>query len=68
MSFAEKLLYCINCKKNFTFTVKEQESRSSRGYPNDPWRCLPCRQARKPQSTQSDSSTEIRHHSDSYFR
>jgi CxxC-x17-CxxC domain-containing protein len=47
VSFAEKKLYCNNCKNNFVFTVEEQEFRSSRGYPNDPAYCLLCRQARK---------------------
>ncbi len=47
MSLKEKLLYCYNCKKNFTFTVEDQELRSSQGYPNDPVNCPTCRRARK---------------------
>ncbi|MBN1190282.1 MAG: zinc-ribbon domain containing protein [Dehalococcoidales bacterium] len=46
MSFTEKLLYCNNCKKSFTFTVEEQQYRSSQGYPNDPINCPTCRRAR----------------------
>jgi hypothetical protein len=68
MSFAEKLLQCIDCKNIFTFTVEEQEFRSSRGYPNEPGRCHPCRQARKPYSTQNENSAGTKFHSDSYFR
>jgi CxxC-x17-CxxC domain-containing protein len=47
MGFAEKLLYCYNCKKSFTFTVGNQEFRSAQGYPNDPVNCPTCRRARK---------------------
>ena len=68
MGFAEKLLTCINCKKDFKFTVEEQKDRSSRGYPNDPGRCLPCRRARVAQSTQDDTSSGTRYHSSSNFR
>jgi CxxC-x17-CxxC domain-containing protein len=47
MGFAEKLLYCIECKKSFIFTVEEQEYHASLGFPNEPGRCLSCRRARK---------------------
>jgi hypothetical protein len=68
MSFAEKLLDCVECKKIFTFTVKEQEFRCSQGYPNEPVRCRPCRQARKTSSTQNENGVKIKFQSDSYFR
>jgi hypothetical protein len=68
MSFAEKLLNCVNCKKNFTFTVEEQEYRSSRGFPNDPGLCRPCRQARKTSSFQDEDSARTKVLSNSYFR
>jgi CxxC-x17-CxxC domain-containing protein len=47
LSFNEKLLRCNTCKKDFTFTVSDQEYRSSQGYPNDPASCPTCRRARK---------------------
>ncbi len=64
MSFAQKLLYCNNCKKNFIFTIEEQERRSSQGYPNDPLTCPTCRRARKTYSSnhqrmQMGTSTQI---------
>jgi hypothetical protein len=65
MSFEKKLLNCIDCKKNFYFTVEEQEFRSSRGFPNDPGRCRPCRVARKPQS---DNRAGTKSFSDNYLR
>lgn len=68
MSFAEKTLGCIDCKKPFTFTIEEQEFRSNRGFPNEPVRCPACRQARKTHSTLIDNNSSSTSHSDSYFR
>jgi hypothetical protein len=56
MSFAQKLLYCNNCKKNFIFTIEEQERRSSQGYPNDPLTCPTCRRARKTYSSKQTNA------------
>ena len=47
MSFEEKTLECQDCGATFTFSVEDQEFFASRGYTNEPKRCLPCRQARK---------------------
>ena len=47
MSFTEKSLQCSDCGKTFAFTVEEQEFYQSKGYTNEPKRCLSCRQARK---------------------
>ena len=47
MSFEDKTLTCSDCGASFTFSAGEQESFQSRGYTNEPKRCLPCRQARK---------------------
>ena len=68
MSFAEKLLYCIDCKKSFTFTIEEQEFHSNRGFPNDPERCPPCRKARKTYSPSNENNVRTATRSDSYFR
>jgi hypothetical protein len=68
MSFSEKILNCVDCKKVFTFTIEEQEFRSSRGFPNEPVRCAPCRQARKSHSPQNEDSTRTTTHSTKYFR
>jgi hypothetical protein len=67
MSFAEKILDCVNCKKHFTFSIKEQEFRSYRGYPNEPANCPSCRQARKTYRP-SDENYIRTTPSDSYFR
>jgi hypothetical protein len=68
MSFIEKSLYCIECKKTFTFTVEEQEFHSYRGFPNDPSRCISCRKARKSHSSPDEDNVRTATRSDSYFR
>jgi CxxC-x17-CxxC domain-containing protein len=47
MGFQDKSLQCADCGATFTFTASEQEYFSSKGYTNEPKRCLNCRQARK---------------------
>jgi len=47
MVFQDKSLQCSDCRATFTFSANEQELFLSRGYTNDPKRCLPCRKARK---------------------
>jgi hypothetical protein len=68
MSFAEKVLTCTNCKKDFTFTVQEHELRASRGFPNEPGLCRSCRIARKTPNTQDENGVRTPVHSDKYFR
>ncbi len=58
MSFTERLLYCSKCKKNFIFTVENQEYRSSQGYPNDPVNCPACRRARKTYGSKQTNADE----------
>jgi CxxC-x17-CxxC domain-containing protein len=47
MDFEDKSLQCADCGTTFTFSASEQELFQSRGYTNEPKRCLECRQARK---------------------
>ena len=47
MSLEDKSIQCSDCGTTFIFSVSEQELFQSRGYTNDPKRCLECRQARK---------------------
>ncbi len=47
MSYTEKSIQCVDCGASFAFTVEEQEFFASKGYTNEPKRCLSCRQARK---------------------
>ena len=53
MSFEDKKLTCADCGATFTFSASEQEFFQSKGYTNEPKRCLSCRQARKAERTNS---------------
>ena len=55
MSFQDKSLQCSDCGATFTFSVEEQELFQSRGYTNEPKRCLECRRARKTERYGNDS-------------
>ena len=57
MSFQDKTLECSDCGNTFTFSVEEQELFQSRGYTNEPKRCLECRQARKAQQNGNSGSS-----------
>src|SRR3989304_1703826 len=55
MSFQDKQLTCSDCAAPFTFSAGEQEQFATRGYTNEPKRCLPCRDARKAQQNGGSS-------------
>jgi CxxC-x17-CxxC domain-containing protein len=46
---SDKILTCVECGYEFTFTAGEQEFFASKGYTNEPRRCTQCRGARKSQ-------------------
>ncbi|RJQ41225.1 MAG: zinc-binding protein [Dehalococcoidia bacterium] len=56
MSYQDKQLTCAECGATFTFSADEQEFFASRGYTNEPKRCLSCRQARKAERYGGDGS------------
>ena len=43
----DKTLVCVDCGKEFIFTVGEQEFYKEKGFDNEPKRCLDCRRAKK---------------------
>jgi CxxC-x17-CxxC domain-containing protein len=47
VNFQDKSIQCSDCGATFTFTATEQEYFASKGFTNEPKRCLSCRQARK---------------------
>ena len=53
MSFEDKTITCTDCGQDFVFSADEQELFQTRGYTNDPKRCLDCRNARKQNSNSS---------------
>ena len=49
MSYVDKTLQCADCGADFVFTAEEQEFFASKGYTNEPKRCLTCRRSRRSQ-------------------
>src|SRR4030042_2292561 len=47
MGYQDKSLQCADGSAEFTFTAKEQEFYESKGFVNEPKRCMNCRQTRK---------------------
>ena len=47
MSFQDRDLTCVDCKRSFVFTSGEQEFHAAKGFTNEPSRCPSCRAARK---------------------
>ena len=45
----DKTIVCKDCRKEFVFSVGEQEFFKEKGFENDPVRCPECRKARKAQ-------------------
>ncbi len=49
MDYVDKTLECADCGASFAFTADEQALFATRGFTNEPKRCLECRAARKQQ-------------------
>jgi len=49
MTYQEKSIRCSECGATFTFTAGEQEFYASKGFTNEPKRCVSCRAVRKAQ-------------------
>lgn len=49
MTFQEKSIKCSDCGVTFTFTAGEQEFYATKGFNNEPKRCVSCRAAKKAQ-------------------
>ncbi len=53
MSLQDKSIQCSDCGTTFTFSAGEQEFFQSKGFTNEPKRCLSCRRASKAQRSSS---------------
>ena len=53
MSFQDKSLKCVDCGTTFTFTSGEQDYYATKGFTNEPKRCVSCRKAKKQQNGNS---------------
>lgn len=49
MAFEERTILCADCGNEFKFTVEEQEFYSSKGFENEPKRCMECRRMKRRQ-------------------
>lgn len=54
---SDKTLVCVDCGKQFTFTVGEQDFYAQKGFTNPPSRCPDCRATRKAQRASGDYSS-----------
>ena len=50
----DKILVCVDCGKEFVFTVGEHEFYKEKGFENEPKRCPACRKARKERRQQQN--------------
>ena len=57
--FEDKVLKCVECGCEFTFTAGEQEFYQEKGLQNEPTRCKPCRDARKNRQRENRPMFEI---------
>lgn len=46
-TYTDRMLTCVQCNEEFTFSAEDQEHHAKMGYANEPKRCQPCRAARK---------------------
>jgi hypothetical protein len=56
MSFEDKSIQCSDCGTTFSFTSGEQEFFASKGFTNQPKRCVECRKIKKQQRSGSKVS------------
>ena len=49
MTYQEKSIKCSDCGTTFSFTAGEQEFYASKGFTNEPKRCISCRAVKKAQ-------------------
>lgn len=54
MTYQDREISCVECGNPFTFTAREQEFFASKGYTNEPKRCLNCRQSRRSQRSNAE--------------
>ena len=57
MSFEDKSIQCSDCGTTFTFSAGEQEFFQTKGFTNEPKRCLECRRVNKAQRSQSGNNS-----------
>ncbi|MBI2872484.1 MAG: zinc-ribbon domain containing protein [Chloroflexi bacterium] len=56
MTYADRVLTCVECGRPFTFTADDQAYHATKGYTNEPKRCPDCRASRRSQRYGGGSS------------
>lgn len=54
--YADKILICKECGREFVFSAGEQEFYAEKGFQNEPIRCKECRDKRKTQRKSGEDS------------
>ena len=54
----DKTIICKDCKKEFVFTVGEQEFYKEKGFTNEPVRCKECRDKRKAEKRNNNTENQ----------
>jgi len=63
MDFQDRVLKCIDCGADFTFTAGEQLFFHDKKFKNEPKRCTHCKSKRVSVMTTSPTSANSHHHS-----
>ncbi len=59
VTYQDKMLRCRDCENEFLFSVGEQEFFASKGYVNEPTRCLTCRAANRARLSGATASQHV---------
>jgi len=59
VTYQDKMLRCRDCENEFLFSVGEQEFFVSKGYVNEPTRCLTCRAANRARLSGAAASQHV---------
>ncbi len=47
MEYQDKVIKCVDCGTEFTFTARDQAFYAEKGFTNEPKRCKECRDKKK---------------------
>lgn len=56
--YKDKVIKCIDCGTEFTFTARDQAFYAEKGYNNEPKRCKACREAKKAKMNRNNNDNK----------
>jgi len=56
MEYQDKVITCVDCGKEFTFTARDQAFYAEKGFTNEPKRCKECRDKKKANMNRNNHS------------